>query len=295
MVVELEKDMVTAKEEPRVLIPGEGHSQGTSFAGHGFFEASSIRKIGGKYYFVYSSHKSHELCYATSDQPDRDFTYGGTLVSNGDIGLEGRDTPVFPLGNNHGGLVQVGDDVYVFYHRQTNGTEFSRQGCAEKVQIKEDDSIAQVPVTSCGLNGGALAASGVYPASICCHLTDPTVVNKIDYNNPVMKTQVQVTQKQNQSFVTHIKDQTLVGYKYFCFDGANEIGLELRGSFCGTVKVSLDEAGEKCIGKASIALQGDAWKILTVAVEPPKGEFPLYFGFTGEGELDFKSFGFVER
>ena len=215
MVVELEPDMLTCREEPRVLIPGGNHTQGTGFEGHGFFEASSIRKIRGRYYFVYSSHKSHELCYAVSDYPDKDFHYGGILVSNGDIGLNDRQTPVYPLGNNHGGLVQVGEDLYVFYHRQTNGTEFSRQGCAEKVCLAPDGSITQVEITSCGLNGSPLAATGIYPAGICCHLTDPTVCNRIDYWHPVMKTQVCVTQKQNQNFITRIKDHTVVGYKYF--------------------------------------------------------------------------------
>lgn len=100
MVVELEPDMLTAKEQPRVLIPGGNHTAGTGFEGHGFFEASSIRKIGGKYYFVYSSQKSHELCYAISSRPDSGYRYGGTIVSNGDIGLDGRDVPVYPLGNN---------------------------------------------------------------------------------------------------------------------------------------------------------------------------------------------------
>ncbi len=32
---------------------------------------------------------SHELCYATSDNPTEGFEFGGVLVSNGDIGLPG--------------------------------------------------------------------------------------------------------------------------------------------------------------------------------------------------------------
>ena len=32
---------------------------------------------------------SHELCYATSDSPVKGFQYGGILVSNGDVGIEG--------------------------------------------------------------------------------------------------------------------------------------------------------------------------------------------------------------
>lgn len=40
-------------------------------------------------YFIYSSLNSHELCYATSDNPTEGFEFGGVLVSNGDIGLPG--------------------------------------------------------------------------------------------------------------------------------------------------------------------------------------------------------------
>lgn len=148
MVAELAPDMVTLKA-PREMIPGGNHEEGTSFEGHRFFEASSIRKIGNLYYFVYSSYKSHELCYAVSEKPDKDFQYGGILVSNGDIGLNGRTRPVNVLGNNHGGMVNANGNWYIFYHRQTNGTEYSRQGCAEKIYIHPDGSIDQVEITSC--------------------------------------------------------------------------------------------------------------------------------------------------
>jgi len=295
MVVELEPDMLTCKGEPKVLIPGGHHTEGTGFEGHGFFEASSIRKIRGKYYFVYSSHKSHELCYAISDRPDEGFCYGGILVSNGDVGLMGREQPVYPLGNNHGGLVQAGEDLYIFYHRQTNGTEFSRQGCAEKVQVLEDGSIPQAEITSCGLNGGPLQASGIYPAGIACHLTDPTVENRIDYHNPVMQEQVCVTQQQNHSFITRIKDQTIVGYKYFDFREPRAVILELRGCFQGDVTVRLDAADGEKAGAASVGVESDRWEIFEIPVSPEKGIHALYFSFCGEGQLDLKSFGFINQ
>ena len=292
MVVELEQDMLTCKERPRILIPGGNHTAGTGFEGHGFFEASSIRKIRGRYYFVYSSHKSHELCYAVSNLPDRDFTYGGTIVSNGDIGLDGRDKPVYPLSNNHGGLVQAGDDLYIFYHRATNGTEFSRQGCAEKAAITEDGKLAQVEVTSCGLNGAPLEASGIYPAGIACHLTDPTVVNHIDYSDPVMKTQVCVTQAQNISFITRIKDQTVIGYKYFMFRGPCSVILELRGKFQGELSIAADECGKNKIGGYRLQTETDSWELFEIPIQACTGKQALYFTFTGEGLLDMKSVGF---
>ena len=98
----LEDDMLTLRTEPRRLLPTVGHSRGTGFAGHELFEASSIRKIRGKYYLVYSSIACHELCYAVSDRPDRGFRYGGVVVSNCD--LFPGEKPRYAFGNNHGGL-----------------------------------------------------------------------------------------------------------------------------------------------------------------------------------------------
>ena len=293
MVVELEPDMVTCREEPRVLIPGGHHTAGTGFEGHGFFEASSIRKINGRYYFVYSSHKSHELCYATSDRPDSGFVYGGTIVSNGDIGLDGRDKPVYPLSNNHGGLVCIGGDFYIFYHRATDGTEFSRQGCAEKVQIAEDGSISQVEMTSCGLNGGPLAAAGFYPASIACHVTDPTVINKIDYQDPSLVYQISVTDSRKQSFIHNIKDGSVIGWKYFDFEDAASLVLELRGCFEGTLTVSEDADGKNVYAEEKLSLDADVWTSVVIKCGFEKGAHALHLSFRGEGNLEFRTFGFL--
>ena len=64
VVVELEQDMLTIKTEPKLIFPKEGPG---SFPDHEFFEASSIRKDGDRYIFVYSSRHNHELCYAVSE------------------------------------------------------------------------------------------------------------------------------------------------------------------------------------------------------------------------------------
>lgn len=61
--MELEQDMVTIKDGPYHNLPIINDADGTEFADHPFFEASSIRKINGKYYFIYSSTWMHELCW----------------------------------------------------------------------------------------------------------------------------------------------------------------------------------------------------------------------------------------
>ncbi len=89
-------------------------------------------------------------CVMQCPTPEGPFVFGGVIVSNGDIGLEGGQTAYDA--NNHGGIVDVNGQYYIFYHRHTHGTHFSRQGCAEKIGIKEDGTIAQTEITSCGLN-----------------------------------------------------------------------------------------------------------------------------------------------
>ncbi len=166
-------DMLTVKNGPRYIgVAGKKNERGSGYEGHAFLEASSMRKFEDRYYFIYSSLQSHELCYAVSRYPDRGFCYGGVLISNGDIGLPGvtdvrlahNDT-----GNTHGSLIRIKDRYYVFYHRQTNRKQSCRQACAEEITFRHGKFL-QAEMTSNGLNGGPLAGKGKYPAYLCCNL-----------------------------------------------------------------------------------------------------------------------------
>ena len=63
-------------------------------------------------------------------------------------------------GNNHGSIVEIRDQWYIFYHRQTNGHWYSRQGCIEPIKVLADGRIPQVEITSCGPQWRALAGQG---------------------------------------------------------------------------------------------------------------------------------------
>lgn len=222
----LSDDMLTVKEEAKHIIPYR--VKGTSFEAHPFFEGSSMRKVGKKYYFIYSSWQNHELCYATSDHPDRDFVFGGTIVSNGDIGYRGRDTQhkLNMTGTTHGSIIEINGQWYVFYHRLTHKSDYSRQACAEKIRILEDGSIPQAEMTSCGLNDGPLSAEGTYPAMIACNLTNGHMphgsnsVFQISFPN--------VTHKGQERFIAEIEDHTLIGYKYFECRSVKQFGITYR-------------------------------------------------------------------
>ena len=68
------------------------------------------------------------------------------------------------LGNTHGGMLQIEDQWYIFYHRQTNRSSYARQACAEKLERRNDGGFQQAEITSCGLNQGALKGIGSYEA-----------------------------------------------------------------------------------------------------------------------------------
>lgn len=135
--------------------------------GDDFFEAASIRKFDGKYYFIYSSKSKHELKWAVSDSPVADFVGKGILVSNGDLGISTKRLNY--TGNNHGSVECINEKYYVFYHRHTNKNNYSRQACAEKIAF-HDGVFEQAEITSCGLNDGPLVGEGAYPARIACNL-----------------------------------------------------------------------------------------------------------------------------
>jgi arabinoxylan arabinofuranohydrolase len=306
MVIELEPDMVTIKSDPKIALPTLVNSAGTGFENHAFFEASSMRKINGTYYYLYSSNQGHELCYATSQYPDREFTCRGTIVSNGDVGLNERTTPVYYMGNNHGGLVQIKGQWYIFYHRQTHGTEFSRQGCAEPVTILADGSIPQVEITSFGLAPNrSMPAKGYCPAHVVCHLAGPAgawhihATEHAQVDDPVIieETAPELADGLCQ-VVTNLQDGAVAGYKYFEFAPVayvKSISLEARGQDAwGEVRVTLDAPGEAGHLVATIPVDLDApeFHLIQGSLEEIEDRHALYLEYRGTGHIDLKSIRF---
>ncbi len=295
--LELESDMITVRGGEHPVVPGPVLAKGTDYEGHGFFEASSIRKINGKYYYVYSSVLSHELCYAVSDKPTEGFHYGGTLVSITDLGYKGNQTPLNYSGNTHGGMAEVNGQWYIFYHRQTNRIKCSRQACAEKLTILPDGSIPQVEVTSCGLNDGPLYSKGRYEARIACNLgaAVPMVksdeAKKKDKKNllPYFTQSSEDRETNGDQYIANLRHGSWCGLKYFAFDGSeSKITVILRGNAVGTLKVHTDR---NLPPVASILVKPrEAWTEYSVKLEIPAGEAPLYFVYEGGGSFDFSVF-----
>ena len=297
MVTVLGPDMLSVMEPPRFIAPSKPYSQGSGYEGHEFFEAPSIRKYGNWYYFVYSSVVYHELCYAMSTSPTEGFEYKGVLVSNCDLHIDSykpAQKPMYYGGNNHGGLLELENQYYIFYHRHTNGTNFSRQTCAEPITMLETGEFLQAEMTSSGLNSAPFPGTGKYPAHIACNLfcgiesiyTGPNAY--MDNRFPKI-TQDQGDGEQGPGYIANMMDGATAGFKYFHFLGLKKIRLQVRGYCRGNFEVRTFWNGP-VQGIISIDDFSNVWTEYVGDVAIPNGVHGLYFRFVGQGNASLLSF-----
>lgn len=191
-----------------------------------FFEASSIRKVGDLYYFIYSPKIGSRLAYATSKSPEGPFEYRGYIIDNG---------VDYPGGNNHGSICCINGQWYIFYHRMTNGTIMSRRACAERIEIFPDGTIPTVEMTSLGFEE-SLNPYKTTPAEIACVLKGGAIVTEHDPFTRV---------------VTNIKIGSVIGYKYFDFgndftERSMTLSVKILGTGCESrIRVYIDSCEEE--------------------------------------------------
>ncbi len=206
---ELNDDMATIKPET-LVVNGIGHTEASWAKNDGainkeeaFFEASSPRKVMGKYVYVYSKRTVDPrpdigidtpcngfLSYMYSDKPLSGYVMGGDISYNGGEILDNGDgsfSSTYRWGNNHGGLAEINGQWYIFYHRQTGKDEFSRQAMLEPVDVAlskdgklfigditydkngEPVSCKPVEMTSQGGNLNGIDAYSIISAGYTCH------------------------------------------------------------------------------------------------------------------------------
>lgn len=221
-----------------------------------FFEASSPRKIGDTYYLIYSPIKGNRLAYATSASPTGPFTYRGYIVDNGED---------YPAGNDHGSLCKIGEQWYIFYHRMTNDSLFSRRACVEKVEILPDGTIPPVEMTSLGFDESLIPYEPM-KAEIACVLKGGCFITEKDLFTRV---------------ITNIYHESVIGYKYFDFGldtstKTMELAIKVRGTGChSTLFVYVDDyENSKEIGTVKIGLSDGIYR---ARVENVTGRHALYF------------------
>ena len=212
-----------------------------------FFEAASPRKVGDTYYMIYSPKQGSRLAYATSDKPTGPYKYRGYIVDNG---------AEYPGGNDHGSIMCINGQWYIFYHRMTNGTIMSRRACVEKIEILPDGTIPTVEMTSLGFQE-ALNPYEITPAEIAC----------------VLKGDAFITEKNVfERVIAGIKDGCVMGYKYYDFgqdysSKTMEFAVQVNGCGCDAdVHILLDSEDGEEIGCVHVGPDGGVIKGIVKAV-----------------------------
>lgn len=240
-----------------------------------FFEASSMRKIKDKYVFVYSRwteedefglpSTNYTLAYAWSDSPLGPFTYGGTIIDGRGrtVDPDGKviETAT-PSGNTHGGMLEIGGQWYVFYHRQCGTDEFSRQAMVAPIEVEVTEGpggkvvISEGEYTSEGFAINGLDPFGTYSAGIACWYTGPEKARQ-EYPNFVFSGSYVKPMRtgENSNPVVNNTNGSIVGYKYFNFDKTHgldnlqiELGIVPEG-IDGTIDIMVDSPWTECGGK----------------------------------------------
>lgn len=289
---ELEDDMLTVKAGPKIVIDRNNPCPEEQR----YFEAPSMRKFFGKYYLIYSV-RIGGLHYYISDKPDGNFVYGGRIHSTSDVGINGHtvDNPVYPNGNTHGSLVELNGKYYIFDHRLTNHSSYCRQGVAEQVFFDENGHIAQVESTSCGLNDGPLVGEGTYPAYIACALMDfNTYADKEERGRLTLRITQDGEDRECEpgQYIKGIRDNCLVGYKYFSFEQCKGVALNLRGTAKGTLHIRITENGGP-VASMPLELATSEWQTVEIPFALNSEKSGFYLVWQGDGAFDFLDFTFL--
>lgn len=306
MMVKLADDMFTIISEPVMVANGVESAANTPYEEHPFFEAASIRHIDDWYYFVYSSLHMHELCYGMARSPQGPFEYKGVIVSNSDLGYKNNQKHKNYYANNHGGIVKIKEQYYIFWHRHTMATQFSRQGCADKISISDfDGTISQTEITSSGLNDGPLPANGRYQAQIACNIIGPDedMVGLIPSMHctkadALMKEKMPFvtvekdanSEKGLYSFITNMQKNSVAVIKYLNFSGTErKVRVVSRGK--GILGISVNSLNEKSL--VSIKVDSQNWSETISDFPNVEGTHAVYFSVI-DGKLDFSEFEFIQ-
>lgn len=287
-----------------------------------FFEASSIRKVKGKYVFVYSRKtyggefglpaSNYTLAYAWADSPLGPFHYGGTIIDGRgrERGSDGTVRPTaHPNGNTHGSIVEINGQWYVFYHRQCGTDEYSRQAMVAPINVKvtaDSVIISEAEYTSEGFETDGLDPLEAHPAGIACYYTHPKAAREDyprytfhgSYPQPVRASHygeaAPYAADKSRSPLVNNTTGSIVGYKYFNFSGTHgkrglALCLTLRpNGIKGEIGIHVDSPHGKRVATVKVPpVHAEKAMEVVTAIKPLarlRGKHALYLSFDADVE-----------
>ena len=289
----------------------------------GFFEASSIRKVGNKYVFIYSRNGLPEeptgknysqLAYGYSDSPEGPWKWGGIIVdAMGEIipNENGGYDRTFAGGNTHGSICEINGQWYVFYHRNLH--TYARQAMVEPITVEWDEEsvadggevrISMAEVTSNGFFIEGLNPYVKHSAGIVSYLTGGASITPA------------YSEDTTTLPVVNIRNGVIAGIKYFNFDldaptdGSKSLEVELKPlgidaqidvylrpasavntpvEYKDSKVVSVGE-GSKKLGtielSADMPMESTTFSISAKEIDKLDGQWGLFFVFSSDSGLN---------
>ena len=230
---------------------------------HYFHEGSFVFKKGEYYYFTYAdisqNHRPTSIGYAMSKSPLGPYEYKGIIINNA-----GCDPKTW---NNHGSIVQFGNQWYVLYHRSTHGSSAMRKACIEPIEFNPDGTINEVEMTSQGAGAPLDAFKTIYAAQTCWMNGNARIRGM--QNNPLKEE------------LGAIRNNDIAVWKYLDFDtGANQMSIEVKSDLGGEIIVRADSPNGNILGTFTIPANTD-WKVYETTIKTISGVHALWMEWKG--------------
>lgn len=235
-------------------------------ADHGFHEGACIRRVHGQYILVYadiSRGKATSLGHAVADTPLGNYEKKGIVIDN-----TGCDIRTW---NNHGSICQFNGQWYVFYHRSSLSSRFSRRACLEPIAIQPDGFIPEVEMTTQGVEP-PIDAERTLEAYRACALFGGLTTH-LDGDKEIL---------------TGGSQDDFASYKYLSFTGQTSYSAMIKGY--GTISVHLDQPFTAPIGTLDVN-NVEKWSTVTCEIKPIQGVHSMHLVFH-TGNISIHSFQF---
>ncbi len=233
----------------------------------GFHEGSSLRKLGDKYCLVYASEydaayphhgaRPTKLDYAVGDSPYGPFLRRGTVIDN-----EGLDPASW---NDHGSIVKIGEDWYVFYHASSDNCAFSRRARAEKLAVDE---------TACAIRQARPTTNGFVPTLFPSQITSP--VNACRFTGGAY-----ATERGGRFLCAGIRDGAGFDFSPVHFEaGRYRLTLLCEANRETTARLYL---GASCAGETTLPADGER-QAVSLSFRADAGDAPVRLRFYGAAD-----------
>ncbi|MDO4650088.1 MAG: carbohydrate-binding protein, partial [Eubacteriales bacterium] len=235
----------------------------------------------------------------------------GRYVKNAESGeMEFVDFPTYVYANNHGSIAKVNGNWYFFGHRHTNAHTYSRQAIAGKITVgTENDAPLVTPMefTSSGI-ADSMNAFENWDASVTTYILEAAdhqapALEKNPHKDCVENTAYVFSEREKEvdpvSYVTNIKEGTVIGYKYLNFGEeessvtANLVVSKGEGSVDLYLDAPTEENGGTKLGTVTLSGDQDWNEVSEVMEQTLSGIHGVYYVFHGS-DLQFRSFGFTK-